>query len=181
MSSILAIFAASAALAYGAPADPSLQPSAFCGTAVAVAPAGSQMRASSTGLLLSGNGIVMYWFSSTSTLVMSLDGSSVTDLTYSLSGTLLTFAGLFSNNVPALVGTVSNPSGSTWTINIERPNHKPERYTAVADGEYAVVTSAQACDCDDNIGLTCKSIDCDNDNSCSAGTATCKWKTIKVE
>jgi hypothetical protein len=125
-------------------------------------------------LLLDYDGVVMK-LDSGGKMTLTLDGTEVGDLSSwaSESGDI-EFKGTLGGE--AVGGRVLFKSAEKWTVQIDRPGHKPGVFTVKQDGGNVVVISAQICDCADGIGLTCKSGDCNGGVTCSAGTSTCKLK-----
>lgn len=156
--------------------DPSLSSAATSGAASVVVQAARAM-ASSTGLLLSYDGIELAWDAGTKQFALRLGGTAVGDLVTSTdSRGWPSFEGLWSGTVPGVFGSVDTPDSKVWTVEITRPSHKPMLFFVIADGADAVVKTAQICDCADGIGLTCTTSQCRDGGSCSAGTSTCKFK-----
>lgn len=154
--------------------DPSLAPRATHACASHV----RDFAIATNGEVLNADGILLTWNSTNSEYDLSLGGTPVTDLVTTVGSGVDTFIGMLTLATPGVTGSVTHHSNTKWTVEIERPGYKPYRYSVEASGNASTVTTRKVCDCSDGIGLTCKTNDCNTGASCSAGTATCKWKTV---
>ncbi len=132
------------------------------------------------GEVLNADGILLTWNSVNNEYDLSLGGTPVSDLVTTIGSGVDSFQGMLTLPTPGVTGTVTHHSNSKWTVDISRPSYKPYRYSVEVDGNASAVTTRKVCECSDNIGLTCTTNDCNNSGSCSAGTATCKWKTVNA-
>lgn len=169
--------------------DPSLAGPAVCGAPTV--PQRIEVAADDDEkiMLLDYEGVLLVWDPHSGSFELALNGVPVSDL---VTGTderhWPSFAGAWSDGTAQVSGAVDNPAALTWLVDLVRSGEKPTRYTVISgellrrdDGSYTLtaplVVERKKCDCSDGVGLSCKFIDCVNQYSCSAGTATCRFET----
>ncbi len=169
--------------------DPSLAGPAICGADTM--PPRHVLGASDEAkiVLLDDEGVLLTWDTGSSSFELALDGAPMGDLvTAADERRWPSFEGAWSDGTPGVFGAVDNPAALTWLVDLARPGEKPTRYTVMSGAllrrddvtnslPAPLVIERKKCDCSDGAGLSCKFIDCVNQYSCSAGTATCRFET----
>ncbi len=179
-------FVGSFALLCGAAisSDPSLSSVAACGQPTAPQVEATSSEVGSDRLLLGYDGVVLFWNAESATFSLSIDGAVVGDLsTRSVSHFRSEFSGRFVDGHPTVTGSVENPNGTTWSVEIVVPRRKPATFVVQSAGDSIQVLSGTICDCSDRVSLDCKSnADCNNAKKCnSQQTSTCRHYPIIID